>query len=158
MRVEHLIAKSSQESLNVIEKWNGANSFILYGKGGEIATNDPEKQELTNHADAAPAADLPGRKKVPRQAGWRASRGAQMALWFDRVFRSWIPGAVYFLFPALAPNSIWTAIESSYESVTPSICVSQDLSSNLNLVGSHPSLLPSRIRMGQFSRGNLKRG
>jgi TnpA family transposase len=37
MRVEHLIAKSSQESLNVIEKWNGANSFMLYGKGGEIA-------------------------------------------------------------------------------------------------------------------------
>jgi hypothetical protein len=28
-----------QEGLNVIENWNGANSFILYGKGGEIATN-----------------------------------------------------------------------------------------------------------------------
>ena len=26
---------------------NGANSFILYGKGGEIATNDLENQELT---------------------------------------------------------------------------------------------------------------
>ena len=25
---------------------NGANSFILYGKGGEIATNDLENQEL----------------------------------------------------------------------------------------------------------------
>ena len=25
----------------------GANSFILYGKGGEIATNDLENQELT---------------------------------------------------------------------------------------------------------------
>jgi TnpA family transposase len=35
MRVEHLIAKSSQESLNVIEKWNGANSFILTAKAGD---------------------------------------------------------------------------------------------------------------------------
>ena len=26
---------------------NGVNSFILYGKGGEIATNDLENQELT---------------------------------------------------------------------------------------------------------------
>ena len=29
------------------ENWNRANSFILYGKGGEIATNDLENQELT---------------------------------------------------------------------------------------------------------------
>jgi hypothetical protein len=36
-----------QEGLNVIENWNGANSFILYGKGGEIPTNDLENQELT---------------------------------------------------------------------------------------------------------------
>ena len=25
----------------MIETWNGASSFILYGKGSEIATNDP---------------------------------------------------------------------------------------------------------------------
>nr|WP_317890750.1 Tn3 family transposase [Paenibacillus arenilitoris] len=25
--------------LNVVENWNSANSFIFYGKGGEIATN-----------------------------------------------------------------------------------------------------------------------
>ena len=30
-----------------IETWNGTNIFILYGKGGEIATNDLENQELT---------------------------------------------------------------------------------------------------------------
>jgi Tn3 transposase DDE domain len=30
-----------------IVNWNGANSFILYGKGGEIASNDLENQELT---------------------------------------------------------------------------------------------------------------
>jgi TnpA family transposase len=26
-----------QEGLNVIENWNGANSFAWYGQGGEIA-------------------------------------------------------------------------------------------------------------------------
>src|SRR5215218_1055488 len=33
--------------LNVIESWNGANNFILYGRGGEIATNRLEDQEAT---------------------------------------------------------------------------------------------------------------
>jgi TnpA family transposase len=32
--------------LNVVENWNSANSFILFGKGGEIATNRREEQEL----------------------------------------------------------------------------------------------------------------
>jgi TnpA family transposase len=32
--------------LNVVENWNSANSFILFGKGGEIATNRLEEQEL----------------------------------------------------------------------------------------------------------------
>jgi Tn3 transposase DDE domain len=41
------LRREIQEGLNVIETWNGANSFILYGKGGEIATNDLENQELT---------------------------------------------------------------------------------------------------------------
>jgi TnpA family transposase len=36
-----------QEGLNVIENWNGTNNFILYGKGGEIASNDLEYQEIT---------------------------------------------------------------------------------------------------------------
>jgi TnpA family transposase len=31
----------------VIANWNSANAFILYGKGGEIATNRLEEQELT---------------------------------------------------------------------------------------------------------------
>jgi TnpA family transposase len=35
-----------QEGLNVVENWNGANGFIFYGKGGEIATNRLEDQEL----------------------------------------------------------------------------------------------------------------
>jgi TnpA family transposase/DNA-binding cell septation regulator SpoVG len=32
--------------LNVVENWNGANSFIFYGKSGEIATNNLSDQEL----------------------------------------------------------------------------------------------------------------
>ncbi|MBA2712695.1 MAG: Tn3 family transposase [Rubrobacteraceae bacterium] len=34
------------EGLNVIESWNSVNSFIFYGKGGEIATNRLEDQEV----------------------------------------------------------------------------------------------------------------
>lgn len=34
------------EGLNVVERWNNANSFIFYGKGGEIATNRLEDQEI----------------------------------------------------------------------------------------------------------------
>ncbi|SPF54576.1 transposase (fragment) [Candidatus Desulfosporosinus infrequens] len=33
--------------LNVVENWNSANSFIFYGKGGEISTNRLEDQELS---------------------------------------------------------------------------------------------------------------
>ena len=32
--------------MNVIENWNSANGFILFGKGGELATNKREDQEL----------------------------------------------------------------------------------------------------------------
>lgn len=35
------------EGLNVVENWNSANSFIFYGKGGEVATNHLEDQELS---------------------------------------------------------------------------------------------------------------
>jgi TnpA family transposase len=41
------LRREIQEGLNVIENWNGANNFILYGKGGEIASNDFENQEIT---------------------------------------------------------------------------------------------------------------
>ncbi|MEI8055607.1 MAG: Tn3 family transposase [bacterium] len=34
------------EGLNVVERWNGVNSFIFYGKGGEISTNSRDDQEL----------------------------------------------------------------------------------------------------------------
>src|SRR5512147_1394806 len=35
-----------QEGLNVIENWNSANDFIWYGKGGEIAVNNRDEQEI----------------------------------------------------------------------------------------------------------------
>ena len=34
------------EGLNVVESWNGANGVIAYGKGGEIATNRRDEQEM----------------------------------------------------------------------------------------------------------------
>jgi len=33
--------------LQVVENWNSANDFILYGKGGKFATNRQEDQEIT---------------------------------------------------------------------------------------------------------------
>ena len=36
-----------QEGLNVIERWNGTNGFIFFGKGGEVATNRLDDQEVS---------------------------------------------------------------------------------------------------------------
>lgn len=41
------LRREIHEGLNVIENWNSANSFIFYGKGGEVATNRLEDQELS---------------------------------------------------------------------------------------------------------------
>jgi TnpA family transposase len=46
LHIEEL-RREVHEALNVIENWNSANAFILYGKGGEIATNRLEEQEVT---------------------------------------------------------------------------------------------------------------
>lgn len=35
------------EGLDVIENWNSTNGFIFYGRGGEVATNHRQAQELT---------------------------------------------------------------------------------------------------------------
>lgn len=37
------------EGLNVVENWNSANSFVFFGKGGEIATNRVRDQETAAH-------------------------------------------------------------------------------------------------------------
>jgi TnpA family transposase len=43
---DELLRREVQAGLNVIENWNSANGFILFGKGGELATNKREDQEL----------------------------------------------------------------------------------------------------------------
>jgi TnpA family transposase len=41
-----MLRREIHEGLNVIELWNDVNDFILFGKGGEFATNRRESQEL----------------------------------------------------------------------------------------------------------------
>lgn len=41
------LRREINEGLNVVEQWNGANSFIFYGKNSEIATNCLDEQELS---------------------------------------------------------------------------------------------------------------
>ena len=41
------IRREINEGLNVVERWNGVNNFIFYGKGGEFASNRLESQELS---------------------------------------------------------------------------------------------------------------
>ena len=41
------LRREIHEGLNVVENWNSANSFIFYGKGGEVASNRFEEQELS---------------------------------------------------------------------------------------------------------------
>ncbi len=41
------MSRSRREGLNTIERWNAANSFIFFGKGGEISTNRLEEQEVS---------------------------------------------------------------------------------------------------------------
>ncbi len=46
--IEHEeIRREINSGLNVVENWNGANRFIFFGKGGEVATNRGEDQELS---------------------------------------------------------------------------------------------------------------
>ena len=40
------LRREIQEGLNVVENWNSTNDFILYGKGGEFASNRLEDQEI----------------------------------------------------------------------------------------------------------------
>jgi len=41
------VRRKVHEGLQVVENWNSANNFIHYGKGGEIATNRLEEQEVS---------------------------------------------------------------------------------------------------------------
>lgn len=41
------LRREIHEGLNVVENWNSANGFIFYGKGGEVATNRLDDQEIS---------------------------------------------------------------------------------------------------------------
>jgi TnpA family transposase len=41
------VRREVQEGLNVVENWNSANGFILYGRQGELSSNDVNAQEIT---------------------------------------------------------------------------------------------------------------
>jgi TnpA family transposase len=41
------LRREIHEGLNVVENWNSANAFILFGKGGELASNRHEDQEVS---------------------------------------------------------------------------------------------------------------
>jgi hypothetical protein len=64
------------EGLNVVETWNSANGFIFFGKGGEVASNRPEDEEVAVHADRRPP-HLPASagKRLPVINGGKARHG-----------------------------------------------------------------------------------
>ena len=41
------LRREIHEGLNVVENWNSANNFIFFGKGGEVAANQLEDQEVS---------------------------------------------------------------------------------------------------------------
>ena len=41
------LRREIHEGLNIVENWNSANDFILFGTGGDLATNRREAQEIT---------------------------------------------------------------------------------------------------------------
>jgi TnpA family transposase len=44
------LRREIHEGLNVVETWNSANEFIFFGKGGEVASNRLDDQEVSVHA------------------------------------------------------------------------------------------------------------
>ena len=47
---EEALRREIHEGLNVVESWNSANGFIFFGKGGEVASNRLDDQEVSVHA------------------------------------------------------------------------------------------------------------
>jgi TnpA family transposase len=41
------LQREIHEGLNVVESWNRANAVIFYGKGGDLATNRRDEQEMS---------------------------------------------------------------------------------------------------------------
>lgn len=46
-RYDRDLQREINEGLNVVESWNGGNSVIFFGKGGDIASNRRDEQELS---------------------------------------------------------------------------------------------------------------
>ena len=40
------LRREIHEGLNIVESWNEVNDFILFGKGGELASNNLDHQEI----------------------------------------------------------------------------------------------------------------
>jgi TnpA family transposase len=47
---DEALRREIHEGLNVVETWNSANGFIFFGKGGEVASNRLDDQEMSVHA------------------------------------------------------------------------------------------------------------
>lgn len=47
VRYATALRREIHEGLNVVVNWNSANSFIWFGKGGEVATNRQDEQEVS---------------------------------------------------------------------------------------------------------------
>ena len=45
--VSEPLRREIHEGLNVVETWNSANGFIFFGRGGEIASNRRDDQEVS---------------------------------------------------------------------------------------------------------------
>jgi Tn3 transposase DDE domain len=61
----------------VVETWNGANGFIFFGRGGEVASNRLEDQEASVHAlhllrSRLVYVNAPMPQRVPAEPAWRA--------------------------------------------------------------------------------------
>jgi hypothetical protein len=54
------LRREINEGLNVVEHWNSATNFILYGKGGEFATHRREDQEtdLLDQLEGRPSGEV----------------------------------------------------------------------------------------------------
>jgi TnpA family transposase len=70
------LQREIHDGLNVAEGWNGGNQVLFYGKGGDIATNHRDEQELSvacGKATTDSATGLP----VSRASRTRTSSGVR---------------------------------------------------------------------------------
>ena len=135
LRLECL-RREIHEGLEVIENWNSANTFILYGKGGEFASNKLEDQEiLMPVATLATSESKSGHRrfvKTPRQLHpliMHAEAHCQCAnvVWSDLVYvntlmiRQVLAEPAWQASYAAGPASTLTAEVAAHQSIRWSI-------------------------------------